>query len=58
MAVYLLRRMWMAELLYALGPSSGLQVTSDVALPLWAIAYAEKVEHGWPRSKLKFYDFM
>jgi hypothetical protein len=32
--------------LYASGPSSGLYVSSDVALPLWAIAYVEKMEQG------------
>jgi hypothetical protein len=31
-----------------LGPVLRVIVTSDVALPLWAIAYVEKVEQGWP----------
>jgi hypothetical protein len=48
MAVYSLRRLWMAGLLYPSGPSYGLYVTSDVALRLWAIVYVEKTEQGWP----------
>jgi hypothetical protein len=38
----------MTGLLYGLGPSSGLLVTSDVALPLWAITYTGKMEQCWP----------
>jgi hypothetical protein len=36
------------EVVVRLGPILRVIVTLDVALPLWAIAYAEKVKQGWP----------
>jgi hypothetical protein len=38
----------MAGLLYSLSLSSGLWVTLNVPLTLWAIAYAEKMGQGKP----------
>lgn len=46
--VFSLMRVWTLGFVYAWGGSSRLKETSDVALPLWAIANALKMEQGWP----------
>ena len=47
-SVYSLMREWTLGFVYALGGSSRLKETSDVALPLWVIHHAWKFEQAWP----------